>query len=79
MPSSSAPLSRSVPLPVTTPLLAERFANKRLLFLGDSMIRNTFVMTIARLCNYANGAQCMARMPTYEFDIFKKETAIQFR
>ena len=67
------PLSRSVPLPVTTPLLAERFANKRLLFLGDSMIRNTFVMTIARLCNYANGAQCMARMPTYEFDIFKKE------
>ena len=59
----------SVPLPLTSTFLRTFLRNKKIAFIGDSVARNSFVLTTARLCNYENLTMCMPRMPTYEYDI----------
>jgi hypothetical protein len=56
-------------MPVSSSVLRSRLANTRILFLGDSIARNNFVMTFARLCNYDNMLSCLVRMPTHEYDL----------
>ena len=53
--------------PVSTETLLQKFKGKRILFLGDSVVRNTFVLTAARICNRARMDKCITRMPTPPF------------
>jgi hypothetical protein len=56
-------------LPLSGADLRQRLAGKRILFLGDSVVRNSFVMTMAKMCNEVHMDRCMTRMPTYEYDL----------
>lgn len=61
--------SHSIPLPVDGEAIIKAFANKRILFMGDSVARNSFVLTMARMCNPLNYDRCITRCPTMEYDI----------
>ena len=56
------------PFPIAGEDLVERFQGRKVLFIGDSVARNSFVLTMARMCNAAAADKCMTRMPTYEYD-----------
>jgi hypothetical protein len=58
-----------VRVPVDGAELRRTLQGKKILFLGDSVARNSFVMTMARLCNENNMFRCLTRMPTYEYDV----------
>ena len=57
------------PWPLTSSFLAAHLNHKKIVFLGDSVVRNTFVITMARLCNEKYMHRCITRMPTYEYDL----------
>ena len=56
-------------LPVDGAAILSAFAGKRIVFMGDSVARNSFVLTMARLCNEEHMFDCITRMPTVEFDV----------
>lgn len=78
---SQLPLSsfcqRRVVFPLTTNFLLRQLRGKKLLFLGDSIARNHYVLTMARLCNHPNIDKCHTRMPTYEYDIDQDDMTIR--
>lgn len=51
--------------------LRSLFQNQVTLFVGDSVVRNHFVLAMARMCNEKYRSKCMKMMPTYEYDIVR--------
>lgn len=56
-------------LPVDAGQILRHFSGKRIVFMGDSVARNSFVLTMARLCNAENFDKCITRCPTVEYDV----------
>ena len=67
-PIDSSAAAARVPL-LSGDALYRRLRGKRVLFLGDSVARNSFVLTMALMCNAEFYDRCMTRMPTAEFDL----------
>jgi hypothetical protein len=65
--SSANKWCAGVTFPLTRDAILKKFQGKRILFLGDSLIRNHFVMTAARLCNAQRYDKCITMMPTPPF------------
>jgi hypothetical protein len=59
----------NVTFPITGSQLLRHFRGKKIVFMGDSVARNSFVLTMARLCNEQNFDKCITRTPTMEFDV----------
>ena len=68
---------KRVVFPLTTSHLVHHLRNKKILFLGDSIARNHFVLMMARLCNYNNIDKCHTRMPTHEYDMDQDDMSIR--
>jgi hypothetical protein len=51
--------------------LLRMFRNKTTVFVGDSVVRNSFVMMVAKLCNNFNRLRCHVMLPTFEYDIIR--------
>lgn len=68
---------KRVVFPLTTNHLLHHLRNKKLLFLGDSIARNHFVLMMARLCNFNNIDKCHTRMPTHEYDMDQDDMTIR--
>jgi hypothetical protein len=63
----------TLPFRLDSDQLRSLFQNQVTLFVGDSVVRNHFVLTMARMCNEAFRGKCMIMMPTYEYDIVKPD------
>ncbi|CUG29453.1 Hypothetical protein, putative [Bodo saltans] len=59
----------NVTFPITGAQLLRHFNGKKIVFMGDSVARNSFVLTMARMCNENHFDQCITRTPTMEFDV----------
>ena len=60
---------------ITEDQLKWLFKDQVTVFVGDSVVRNHFVLTMARMCNGKNRAKCMTMMPTYEFDVVRADAS----
>ena len=65
----------SLPFRLDSDQLRALFNNQVTLFVGDSVVRNHFVLTMARMCNEKRRGKCTNRMPTYEYDVVRPNPA----
>jgi hypothetical protein len=75
--SSSRSMPTRKPSPDRAPFrldsaqLRALFQNQITVFVGDSVVRNHFVLTMARMCNERDRGKCMIMMPTFEYDVVR--------